>query len=180
MSTPSHKILSIKSQIPHTAHVLKPFWRSFLNFILYSSHVLDDPVVTLTPAMDPQEGNATDNVTLTCSWNSTVFYLVWFKNGTPLYSRNLVSGVTEDSTGGSVAVEAGGLNSTLTFSRVSDSGNYTCAVTCRAKDRAEEDIPVQFKATKEVLIYGGLTAWNRSSSNTLIVAVQGRSRSISV
>ena len=141
---------------PDSPHVLKPFWRSFLNFILYSSHVLDDPVVTLTPAVDPLKGNATDNVTLTCSWNSTVFYLVWFKDGTPLYSRDLVSGVTEDSTGGSVAVEVGGLNSTLTFSRVSDSGNYTCAVTCRAKDRAEEDIPVQFKATKEVLIYGGL------------------------
>ena len=129
---------------------------------------IDGPVVTLTPAVGPLKGNATDNVTLTCSWNSTVFYLVWFKDGTPLYSRDLVSGVTEDSTGSSVAVEVGELNSTLTFSRVSDSGNYTCAVTCRAKDRAEKDIPVQFKATKEVLIYGGLTAWNRSSSDTYL------------
>ena len=123
---------------------------------IFPMFYIADPVVTLTPAVDPQEGNATDNVTLTCSWNSTVFYLVWFKDGTSLYSRDFVSGVTEDSTGASVAVEVGGLNSTLTFSRVSDSGNYTCAVTCRAKDRAEEDIPVQFKATKEVLIYGGL------------------------
>ena len=112
--------------------------------------------MTLTPAVDPLEGNATDNVTLTCSWNSTVFYLVWFKDGAPLYSRDLVSGDTVDSTSASVAVEVEGLSSTLTFSQVSDSGNYTCAVTCRAKDSDEEDIPVQFRATKEVFIYGGL------------------------
>ena len=115
-----------------------------------------DPVVTLTPDVDPLEGNATDNITLTCSWNSTVFYLVWFKDGALLYSRDLVSGVTVDSTSASVTVEVEGLNSTLTFSQVSDSGNYTCAVTCRAKDSAEEDIPVQFRTTKEVLIYGRL------------------------
>ena len=110
--------------------------------------------MTLTPDVDPLEGNATDNITLTCSWNTTVFYLVWFKDGTLLYSRDLVSGVTVDNTGASVEVEVGGQNSTLTFSRVNDSGNYTCAVTCRAKDSAEGDIPMQYKATKEVLIYG--------------------------
>ena len=116
-----------------------------------------DPVVTLTPAVDPLEGNATRHVTLTCSWNSTVFYLVWFKDGALMYSRDLVSGDTVDSTGASVSVEVEGLSSTLTFSQVSDSGSYTCAVTCRAKDNAEEDIPVGFRATKEVLIYGELT-----------------------
>ena len=121
----------------------------------HSSPSLADPVLTLTPDVDPLEGNATDNVTLTCSWNSTVFYLVWFKDGAPLYSRDLVSGDTVDNTNASVAVEVEGRSSTLTFSQVSDSGNYTCAVTCRAKDSAEEDIPEQFRATKEVVIYGG-------------------------
>ena len=120
-----------------------------------------DPVVTLTPDVDPLEGNATDNITLTCSWNSTVFYLVWFKDGAPLYSMDLVRGDTVDSTSTSVTVEVEGLSSTLTFSQVSDSGSYTCAVTCRAKDSAEEDIPVQFRVTKEVLIYGELTTGNR-------------------
>ena len=110
--------------------------------------------------MDPLEGSATDNVTLTCSWNSTVFYLLWFRDGALLYSRDLVSGDTVDSTSASVSVEVGGLSSTLTFSQVSDSGNYTCAVTCRAKDSAEEDIPEQFRATKDVLIYGELTTGN--------------------
>ncbi len=122
----------------------------------HPSPAVADPVVTLTPAEDPLEGNATDNITLTCSWSSTVFYLVWFKDGAPLYGRDLVSGDTVDSTSASVSVEVEGLSSTLTFSQVSDSGNYTCAVTCRAKNSAEEDIPVQFRATKEVLIYGGL------------------------
>ena len=117
---------------------------------------IGDPVVTLTPAEDTLEGNATNNITLTCSWNSTVFYLVWFKDGAPLYSRDLVSGDTVDNTNASMTVEVEGLSSTLTFSRVSDSGNYTCAVTCRAKDSEEEDIPVQFRTTKEVLIYGRL------------------------
>ena len=115
-----------------------------------------DPVVTLTPAVDRLEGNVIDNITLTCSWNLTVFYLVWFKDGAPLYSRDLVSGDTVDSTSASVTVEVEGLSSTLTFSQVSDSGNYTCAVTCRAKDSDEEDIPVQFRVTKEVLVYGKL------------------------
>ena len=119
-----------------------------------------DTVVTLTPAVDPLEGSATANITLTSSWNSTVFYLVWVKDGALLYSRDLVSGDTLDSTSASVAVEVEGLSSTLTFSQVSDSGNYTCAVTCRAKDSAEEDIPVQFMATKDVLIYGELTTGN--------------------
>ena len=123
----------------------------------HPSPAVADPVVTLTPAVDPLEGNATDNVTLTCSWNSTVFYLLWFKNGALVYSRDLVSGDTVDSSSTSVSVEVEGLSSTLTFSQVSDSGNYTCAVTCRAKDIAKEDIPVEFRATKEVLIYGELT-----------------------
>ena len=129
----------------------------------------DDPDVTLTPDVDPLTGNATDNVTLTCSWDTTVFYLVWFKDGTLLYSRDLVSGVTVDNTGASVEVEVGGQNSTLTFSRVNDSGNYTCAVTCRAKDSAEGDIPMQYKATKEVLIYGGLTRRNRPCLSTRVL-----------
>ena len=71
-----------------------------------------------------------------------------------------------DNTGSYVGAEVEGQNSTLTFSQVSDSGNYTCAVTCRAKGRAEEDIPLQYKATKEVLIYGGLTRRNRSCSDS--------------
>ena len=122
----------------------------------HPSPAVADPVVTLTPDVDPLEGNATDNITLTCSWTSTVFYLVWFKDGAPLYSRNLVSGGTVDSTSASVSVEVEGLSSTLTFSQVSDSGSYTCAVTCRSKDSDEEDIPMQFRATKDVLIYGRL------------------------
>ena len=122
----------------------------------HPSPAVADPVVTLTPDVDPLEGNATDNITLTCSWNPTVFYLVWFKDGAPLYSRDLVSGDTVDSTSTSVTVVVEELSSTLTFSQVSDSGNYTCAVTCRAKDNAMEDIPMQFRATKVVLIYGGL------------------------
>ena len=126
----------------------------------HSSLAIADPVVTLTQAVDPLEGNATDSVALACSWNLTVFYLGWFKDGAPLYSRDLVSGVTLESTGASVAVEVERLSSTLTFSHVSDSGNYTCAVTCIARDSAEEDIPVQFRATKEVLIYGELTTGN--------------------
>ena len=126
----------------------------------HPSPAVADPVVTLTPAVDPLEGNATDNVTLTCSWNSTVFYLLWFKNGALVYSRDLVSGDTVDSSSTSVSVEVEGLSSTLTFSQVSDGGNYTCAVTCRAKDIAEEDIPIQFRATKDVLIYGELTTGN--------------------
>ena len=129
----------------------------------HPSPAVADPVVTLTPDVDLLEGNATDNITLTCSWNSTVFYLVWFKNGDLLYKRDLVSGDTVDSTSASVAVEVEGLSSTLTFSQVSDSGNYTCAVTCRAKDSAEEVIPVQFRVTKEVLVYGELTTVSRCS-----------------
>ena len=136
---------------------------------LHPSPAVADPVVTLTLDVDPLEGNATDNTTLTCSWNSTVFYLVWFKDGAPLFSRDLVSGDTVDSTSASVAVEVEGLSSTLTFSQVSDSGNYTCAVTCRAKDSAEEDIPVQLRATKEVLIYGELTTGSRCSTDSLDV-----------
>ena len=133
----------------------------------HPSPAIADPVVTLTPAVDPLEGSATDNVTLTCSWNSTVFYLVWFKDGAPLYSRDLVSGDTFDSTSACVSVEVEGLSSTLTFSQVSDSGNYTCAVTCRAKDSAEEDIPVQFRSTKEVLICSELTTGSRCSTDSL-------------
>ena len=128
----------------------------------HPSPAVADPVVTLTPALDPLEGNATENITLTCSWNSTVFYLVWFKDGAPLYSRDLVSEDTVDSTSTSASVEVEGLSSTLTFSQVSDSGSYTCAVTCRAKD-SDEDIPEQFRVTKEVLVYGELTTGSRCS-----------------
>ena len=98
-----------------------------------------------------------------------MFYLVWFKDGTPLYRRDLVSGVTVDNTGTSVEVEFGEQNSTMTFSQVNDSGNYTCAVTCRAEGSAEVDIPLQYKATKEVLIYGRLTKGNRPCLTTRVL-----------
>ena len=120
----------------------------------HSCLAIADPVVTLTPAEDPLEGNATDNITLTCAWNSTVFYLVWFKDGAPLYSRDLVSGDTVDNTSASVAVEVEGLSSTLTFSQVSDSGNYTCAATCGAKGVEFGMIAGNLTDTAEVFVYG--------------------------
>ena len=125
------------------------------------SNVPDDPVVTLIPTVDllRLEGNVADTLTLICSWSSPVYYIIWFENKVPLYTKDLVSGVVMDRSGSSLEVDVGGQNSMLTFSQVNDSGNYTCAVTCRAKGSAEGDIPVEFKATKEVLIYGALTKY---------------------
>ena len=43
---------------------------------------------------------------------------------------------------------------TIPGSELADSGNYTCVVSCEARDMAFDDIPEALRDSKEVCIYG--------------------------
>ena len=78
------------------------------------------------------------DVTLQCSWSSPSYYVAWYKDGGLIYSEDLsVPDVTmEASVGFVVESNYSSRTSTLTISTssIDDSGNYTCAVSCRARD----------------------------------------------
>ena len=85
------------------------------------------------------------NVTLQCSWSSPSYYVAWYKDGGLIYSEDLsVPNVLMQASGGFVVENSYGTRtSTLTIlsSSIANSGNYTCAVNCGAKDVSFDDIP---------------------------------------
>ena len=98
------------------------------------------------------------NMTLQCSWSSPSYYLAWYKDGSPIYSEDLsVPNVTMEASDGFV-VESNYISrtSTLTIlsSSIDDSGNYTCAVSCRARNVSFNAIPPEVTDSIMVSVYG--------------------------
>ena len=98
------------------------------------------------------------NVTLQCSWSSPSYYVAWYKDGGLIYSEDLsVPNVTMEASDGFV-VESNysSRTSTLTIlsSSIDASGNYTCAVSCRARNVDFSDIPSEVTDSIVVSVYG--------------------------
>ena len=98
------------------------------------------------------------NVTLQCSWSSPSYYVAWYKDGGLIYSEDLsVPNVLMQASGGFVVESSySSRTSTLTIlsSSIDDSGNYTCAVSCGARNVSFNDIPPEVADHIVVSVYG--------------------------
>ena len=98
------------------------------------------------------------NVTLQCSWSSPSYYVAWYKDGGLIYTEDLsVPNVLMQASGGSVVESSySSRTSTLTIlsSSIDDSGNYTCAVSCGARNVSFNDIPPEVADHIVVSVYG--------------------------
>ena len=94
---------------------------------------------------------------MTCTWDTPVYYVAWYKDGVLISSEDLASGTTLTSPSGvNVTSSYEDRWSILTIANVSirDIGNYTCAVSCGAKDVAFNMIANDLKSTRLVTDYG--------------------------
>ena len=128
--------------------------------------------ITLSPTEDPvtylfQAASANNTIMLSCSWDAEAHYVAWLRNGAPFYGEDRVRGVQLGEYGNfrgsaSVTTNFAAQSSTLlvTDAFITDSANYTCAVTCRARQvvRGEVlEVSEEFSATREVLVLGEWT-----------------------
>ncbi len=101
---------------------------------------------------------AGSDISLQCSWDTSVYYMAWYKNGVLIYEEDLaVSSVLMGSPPGlTVDSDYTTMMSTLTIAgaALDDSGNYTCAVTCGAKGVEFGMIAETLQDTTEVFVYG--------------------------
>ena len=98
------------------------------------------------------------NVTIRCHWYGPSYYVAWYKDGGPIYSEDLsVPNVTMEASDGFVVKgNYSSRTSTLTIlsSSIDDSGNYTCAVSCRARNVSFDAIPPEVTDSIVVSVYG--------------------------
>ena len=95
---------------------------------------MEDPVTYLFRA-----ASANNTIMLSCSWDAEAYYVAWLRDGVPFFGEDRVRGVEwmeYGSFNGSANVTAdfAARWSTLqvTEAFITDSANYTCAVTCCA------------------------------------------------
>ena len=128
--------------------------------------------VSLSPTKDPvtylfRAASANNTIMLSCSWDADAYYAAWLRDGAPFYGEDRVRGLQLEEYGSfsgtaSVTTNFAAQSSTLqvTDAFITDSANYTCAVTCRARQvvRGEVlEVSEEFSATREVLVLGEWT-----------------------
>ena len=118
--------------------------------------LVDSVTVSIdTPSNDPVERTVGTSVTLNCTWNSTAYYVDWYKDGSLVYAMDLASSEVLNNTLNATAYYEGRYSElTIPSSSLTDSGNYTCVVSCGARDMAFDDIPEALRDSKEVCFYG--------------------------
>ena len=101
---------------------------------------------------------AGSNISLQCTWNTSVYYVAWYKNGTLIYEEDLAapSILMAPKQGFNVVSDFAMMTSNLTVNNVElvDSGNYTCAVTCVARGVEFGTIAGNLQGTAVVFVYG--------------------------
>lgn len=77
------------------------------------------------------------DISLQCSWDTSVYYVAWYKNGVLIYEEDLAASSVLMGPAQGISVDSNftKMMSTLTIDNaaLNDNGNYTCAVTCGAK-----------------------------------------------
>ena len=103
---------------------------------------------------------AGSDISLQCSWDTSVYYKAWYKNGVLIYGEDLAASsvLMGPPQGLSVDSNYATMMSTLTIVSVAldDSGSYTCAVTCGVKGVEFGMIAGNLTDTAEVFVYGKL------------------------
>ena len=109
---------------------------------------------SLSTTVEPSEYSLGDEVNVNCTWDTPVYYVAWYKDGVLISSEDLASGTPLMSPSGvNVTSSYEDSRSILTIesSSITDIGNYTCAVSCGAKDVAFNMIADDLLRTVSIL-----------------------------
>ena len=124
---------------------------------LLSNPIGADPISVGVSSM-MSDYPAGTNISLLCSWNTSVYYVAWYKNDEMIYREDLAApsvlmappqGITVDSVFATMMS-----NLTISSAVLDDSGNYTCAVTCGANGVELGMIARNLQDTTEAFVYG--------------------------
>ena len=119
---------------------------------------LAPPTVTVSPVESTSDYLAGTNISLQCSWNSSVYSVSWYKNGVLIYEEDLAASSVLMGPPQGISVDSNytTMMSTLTIvsAALDDSGSYTCAVTCGAKGVEFGMIAGNLTDTSKVFVYG--------------------------
>ena len=114
------------------------------------------PTVTVSP--DKPVTSSGNTVQLNCTWNTSVYYVAWYRDGELIYREDLAASYTLMAPPRGITVDSSYtmMISTLTIemAEFSDSGSYTCGVSCGAKGVQFGMIPVNLQDTSDVCVYG--------------------------
>ena len=114
--------------------------------------------MTVSPVESTSDYPAGTNISLQCSWDTSVYYAAWYKNGTLIYEEDLAASSVLMGPPQGISVDSNytTMMSTLTIASavLDDSGDYTCAVTCGAKGVEFGMIVENLTDTAEVFVYG--------------------------
>ena len=98
------------------------------------------------------------DISLQCSWDTSVYYVSWYKNGVLIYEEDLAASSVLMGLPQGISVGSGYTtmmsNLTIASAARNDSGSYTCAVTCRAKGVEFGMIAGYLQDTTEVFVSG--------------------------
>ena len=116
------------------------------------------PTVTVSTVQPTTDYPAGIDISLQCSWDTSVYYVAWYKNGVLIYSKDLAASSVLMGPPQGISVDSNFtmMMSTLTIESpaLNDSGNYTCAVTRGAKGVEFDMIAGNMQDTAEVFVYG--------------------------
>ena len=133
--------------------------RMFPNLICCTVHPTAPPsTVIMLPVESLSDYPAGSDISLLCLWDTSLYYVAWYKNGVLIYEEDLAASsvLMGPSQGISVDSNYTTMMSTLTIASATldDSGSYTCAVTCGAKGVEFGMIAGNLTDTAEVFVYG--------------------------
>ena len=115
------------------------------------------PTVSVSTVESTADYPAGSNISLVCSWNTSVYYVAWYKDGGLLYDEDLATPyvLMAHLQGIYIASDFSLMMSTLIIDNATldDSGNYTCAVTCGARGVEFGMIAANLQDTTEVFVY---------------------------
>ena len=127
-------------------------------YYIYNVFSLAPPTVTVSPVKSTSDYPAGANISLQCSWDTSVYYVSWYMNGMLIYEENLAASSVLMGPPQGISVDSNytTMMSTLTIASAAldDSGNYTCAVTCGAKGVEFGMIAGNLTDTSKVFVYG--------------------------
>ena len=114
--------------------------------------------MTVSPVESTSDYPAGTNISLQCSWDTSVYYGAWYMNGMLIYEEDLAASsvLMGPPQGISVGSNYTTMMPTLTIvsAALDDSGSYTCAVACGAKGVEFGMIAGNLQDTAEVFVYG--------------------------
>ena len=136
------------------------------------------PTVNVLTMESPSNYLTGSNISLVCSWTTSVYYVAWYKDGALLYDEDLVAPSIFMTPPQRVTVvsDFSLMMSILTINdaTLEDSGNYTCAVTCGARGVEFGMIAADLQDTTEVFVYGKCMWFQMSHSSLYKSAYQKR------